>query len=182
VISRVLTIGGPPGSGKSTAGRLVAEKLGLDYRAAGNVFRAEAERRGLSVEAFGHYALAHPEVDRELDRAMQRAAHPGVLLDGRIQGPLCRRHGIPVYAIIVTAREEERVRRVAERDHQTLAEAAARVKEREASERERYHRFYGIDLEREVADLTVDSSDRPPPDVTATIVGFIRSHKGGGGP
>jgi len=178
VISRVVTIGGPPGSGKSTAGRLVADRLGLDYRAAGQVFRAEAERRGLSVEAFGHYALAHPEVDRELDRAMQRAARPGTLLDGRIQGPLCRRHGIPVYTIVVTAREDERVRRVAQRDHQALAEATARVREREASERERYRRFYGIDLDREAADLTIDSSDRPPPDVAAAIVDFVRAHEG----
>ena len=182
MISRVVTLGGPPGSGKSTAGRLVAERLGLEYRAAGNVFRAEAERRHMTVEAFGHYALGHPEVDRELDRAMQRAARPGTLLDGRIQGPLCRRHGIPVYAIVVTAREEERVRRVAQRDHQSPEEAQRRVREREESERERYRRFYGIDLDREVPDLAVDSTDRPPHDVAEAIVAFLLAHEGGRSP
>ena len=182
MISRVVTIGGPPGSGKSTTARLVAESLGLELHAAGSVFRAEAARRGLSVEEFGHYARAHPEVDRELDRAMQVLARPGVLLEGRIQGALCRRAGTPVHSVVVTAQEEVRVRRVAQRDHQAIAEATARVREREASERDRYLRFYGVDLEREPADLTVDSSDRPPPDVAGAVVEFVRGRERGSGP
>ena len=182
MISRAVALGGPPGSGKSTAGRLVADALGLELRAAGSVFRAEAERRGLSLEAFGHYAFEHPEVDRELDRTMQAAARPGVLLEGRIQGPLCRRAGTPVYSVVVTAREDERIRRVAARDHQSIPEATARVREREASERSRYERFYAIDLDREVPDLTVDSTERPPDEVARAIVEFVRSRERRGGP
>jgi len=169
----VVAIGGPPGSGKSTAGRLVAERLGLEYRSAGEQFRAEAARRGMDVEEFGRYAEAHPEIDRDLDRAMQAIARPGRLLDGRIQGVLCRRNGIPVRYVVVTADEPERVRRVAVRDGQSVAEATERTRAREASERERYRNFYAIDLDREAADLTVDSTHRPPPDVAAEIVSFL---------
>jgi CMP/dCMP kinase len=183
VISRVVTIGGPPGSGKSTTARLVAAELGLELHAAGSVFRAEAARRGLSVEEFGHYALLHPEVDRELDRTMQALARPGALLEGRIQGALCRRAGIPVYTVAVTAREEVRARRVAQRDHQSVDEATARVREREASERNRYLRFYGIDLDRDPPDLSVDSSDRPPIEVAGAVTAFLRAHdRAGSGP
>jgi CMP/dCMP kinase len=173
VIDRVVAIGGPPGSGKSTAGRLAAERLGLEYRSAGAEFRAEAARRGMDVEAFGRYAEAHPEVDRDLDRAMQEIARPGCLLDGRIQGVLCRRNGIPVRYVVVTAEEAERVRRVAGRDGQSIAEATERVRAREASEHRRYLRYYGIDLDREPADLTIDSTHRPAPDVAAAIVAFL---------
>ena len=174
MIGWVVAIGGPPGSGKSTAGRRVAKELGLEYRSAGDEFRAEAARRGLDLEAFGRYAEAHPEVDRTLDRAMQELARPGRLLDGRIQGALCRRNGIPVRAIVVTAEADERIRRVAARDGQSIAEAAEQVRAREASERTRYQRFYGIDVDREPADLTVDSTDRPPAEVAARIVEFVR--------
>jgi CMP/dCMP kinase len=173
VIDRVVALGGPPGSGKSTAGRLVAARLELAYTSAGDVFRAEAARRELTVEAFGRYAEAHPEVDRELDRAMQALARPGQLLDGRIQGVLCRRAGIPVACVVVTADRDERTRRVARRDRQSEAEAADRIQQRESSERARYAAIYGIDLDREACDLTVDSTRLPPERVADAIVAFL---------
>ncbi len=175
MIRSVVTIGGPPGSGKSTAGRLVAERLGLEFRSAGELFREEAKRRGLTVEAFGEYAREHPEVDRELDRTMQGLAIAGRLLEGRIQGALCRRAGVPVHYVIVTASEEERVRRVAGRDHQTLSEARRLVRAREAVEQERYRHYYDLDLDGEVPDLLVDSTDIPPDRVAEKIVTFVRA-------
>jgi CMP/dCMP kinase len=175
VISRVVTVGGPPGSGKSTAGRRVAEALRLEYRSAGDVFRAEAARHGLDLEAFGRYAEAHAEIDRALDDAMQRLARPGRLLDGRVQGALCRRRGVPVYDVLVTADEAERIRRVAARDHESVAEAAAHVRDRERSERARYRALYGIDLDAPTPDLTVDTSATPPDGVVRAVLDFLRA-------
>jgi len=181
VIRAVVTVGGPPGSGKSTAGRLVARALDLEFRSAGDLFRAEARRRNLDLAEFGRFAATHPEVDRELDRTMQALASPGHLLDGRVQGPLCRRAGVPVYDIVVTAREEVRVQRVAARDGQPVDLARSLVREREASERDRYRRYYGIDLATEIPGVTVDSSDRPPIGVADAILAFIREREATGG-
>lgn len=175
MIGRAVAIGGPPGSGKSTAGRRVGEALGLQYRSAGEVFRAEAAERKMDVEAFGQYAEAHPEVDRKLDEQMQSLARPGVLLDGRIQGVLCRRHGIPVYSIVVTAAEDERARRVAARDGQPFEEALERIRGRAESERRRYRALYGIEVDAEPGDLTVDSTATPAPQVAEEIVRFLRT-------
>ncbi|HLM91595.1 MAG TPA: cytidylate kinase family protein [Thermoplasmata archaeon] len=179
MIDRVVAIGGPPGSGKSTAGRLAAAALGLEYRSAGDVFRAEAKVRGLDLETFGRYAEAHPEVDRELDQTMQALARPGRLLDGRIQSALCRRGGRPVYAIVVTAEEEERARRVAQRDGQSLPDALRQIRERTDSERKRYRRIYDLDPEAEPADLTVDSTRVAAVDVADRIVRFLRTRPPG---
>ena len=173
MIGRVVAIGGPPGSGKSTAGRRVVTALGLEYRSAGDVFRSGAAARGMDVEAFGQFAEAHPEVDRDLDEQMQALARPGVLLDGRIQGTLCRRHGIPVAAVVVTATEEERARRVAARDGQSVDEARRRIRARAEGERRRYRALYGFDVEAETADLTIDSTALPPERVAAEIVAFL---------
>ncbi len=177
MIRRVVTVGGPPGSGKSTAGRRVADRLSLEYRSAGEIFRAEGTRQGMTVEEFNRYAESHPEVDQELDRAMQALATPGRLLDGRIQGVLCQRNGIPVHAVVVTASEGERARRLAFRDGQSVAEARALLREREESERRRYRRDYGIDLEREKGDFTVDSTSRGPEAVTDAIVTYLETRE-----
>ncbi|HXY46617.1 MAG TPA: cytidylate kinase family protein [Thermoplasmata archaeon] len=182
MIRRVVAVGGPPGSGKSTAGHLVAEALGLEFRSAGEEFRRQGRERGMDVEAFGRYAESHPEVDRELDRAMQALATPGRLIEARLAGPLCRRNGIPVHSVIVTASEEERTRRVARRDGQTVEEARERIRAREASERGRYLRLYGIDIDREIPDLSVDSTMPPPKEVAAVIIAFLRSHTPGPDP
>jgi CMP/dCMP kinase len=182
VIGRVVALGGPPGSGKSTAGRRVVEALGLEYRSAGDVFRAEAATRGMDVEAFGVYAEAHPEVDRTLDEQMQSLARPGVLLDGRIQGVLCRRRRIPVWSIVVTAAEDERARRVAARDGQPFAEALTRIRERAEGERRRYRVLYGIEVDAERGDLTVDSTTVPADRVAEEIVQFLRARTAGAGP
>ncbi|MFZ0699213.1 MAG: cytidylate kinase family protein [Thermoplasmata archaeon] len=175
----VVCIGGPPGSGKSTAGRKVAERFGLEYRSAGQVFRAEAAGRGLDLEAFGRYAETHPEIDRALDRAMQALAQPGRVLDGRIQGPLCRRHGIPAVSIVITARPEVRAARVAERDSEPLEHAITEIADREASEHRRYRTLYAIDLDTEPTDLTVDSSERSPNEVVEEIARFLERRRKG---
>jgi CMP/dCMP kinase len=179
VIGRVVALGGPPGSGKSTAGRRVADALGLEYCSAGDEFRKEATAHGMDLEAFGHFAEAHPEVDRGLDERMQARARPGVVLDGRIQAALCRRQGRAVYAIVVTADEAVRARRVAARDGQPVEEALRRIRERSESERLRYAKFYGLDPEGEPADLVVDSTRLPAEGVAQAITDFLTSRSRG---
>ena len=179
MIDRVVAIGGPPGSGKSTAGRGVARALGLEYTSAGEIFRAEAAGRGLDLDAFGRYAEAHPEVDRALDERMQALARPGHLLEGRIQGPLCRRRGVPVAYVVVTAEPDERARRIAGRDGRSFELARSEIRRREASERARYTAIYGIDLDRDTADQTIDSTHRPAERVIAMIVEFLSPGAGG---
>ena len=179
MIDRVVTITGPPGSGKSTAGRAVAGRLGLEYRSAGDLFRAEAQARGLSLDAFGRLAQSDETIDRALDARMLALAAPGRILDGRVSGALCRSRGILCHYLVVTARPEVRYARLAARDRLPLAEATRETDRREESERDRYLRYYGIDLAREVADLTVDASDLSPEAVVDRLVDFLGSRSPG---
>ena len=143
------------------------------------MFRAEAVSQGMSLAVFGRYAEAHPEVDRELDRRMQALAAPGRILEGRLQGPLCRRAATPVHSIVVDASEAQRARRIATRDGVALDAALAAMRVREASERTRYLAFYGIDLAHEPSDLTVDSTRQDAPTVARAIVEYLNRVDGG---
>ena len=74
----IITIDGPAGAGKSTVGRAVARRLGLEYLDTGAMYRAvtlAALRRGISVND----AAAVAEVARRLDLSVDDSA---VVLDG----------------------------------------------------------------------------------------------------
>jgi cytidylate kinase len=176
VIDRVVTITGPPGSGKSTAGQLLATRLGLEFRSAGGLFREEAKRHRMDVDDFSRYAEAHEEVDRSLDDRMAEQARPGRVLEGRLVGAFCRRRGTPCFYLVVTAEAEERYKRLATRDGLSLEEATRRTRAREESERERYLRYYGIDLDRETPDLTVDTTSTGAAAVADRLAGFVSAH------
>jgi cytidylate kinase len=175
----LVALGGPPGSGKTTAARLLAPRLGLEYTSVGELFRAEATRHGMDLAAFSRYAEEHPEVDRELDRSWLSRARPGQLLEGRLVGPLCRRGRLPAIFLAVTAREEVRAQRLARRDGTDPASARVEMRRREASERDRYRRFYGIDLDAETPDFSVDSSETAPEAVADALAAFVerRTHR-----
>ncbi|MGC2034147.1 MAG: AAA family ATPase [Thermoplasmata archaeon] len=170
----LVTLTGPPGSGKTTAGRGAAERLGLEFVSAGELFRAEAARRGVDLATFSRMAEEDEGIDRALDQEMLSRARPGRLLEGRITGALCRRARIPSIDLVVTAREEVRVERVARRDSLDLAAARSATQAREGSERRRYLRIYGIDLDHERTDHMIDSSELSPPQVVEEIVDFVR--------
>ncbi|MBP9668672.1 MAG: nucleoside monophosphate kinase [Candidatus Pacebacteria bacterium] len=64
-----ITLGGPPGAGKGTVGRLLAAHYGYEFISGGDLFRKAAAARGMTMEAFDAYMKEHPEarVDHEID-------------------------------------------------------------------------------------------------------------------
>ncbi len=156
---RTITIGGPPGSGKSTLAKALAKILKREYTSAGDVFRAEAARRKLTLAQFGALAEKDERIDLALDEQMVGLAGPAHLLDGRIIGELLVRRRIPAYRILVVADEKVRAQRITGRDGGIYEEVLEAMHVREASETHRYLKYYGIDLGSQGKDLEIDSSN-----------------------
>ncbi|MCI4345009.1 MAG: (d)CMP kinase [Thermoplasmata archaeon] len=175
----LLALGGPPGSGKSTAAKGVAEALHLTVHSAGDLFRGMAAERHMSLVEFSWYAQEHPEVDLEIDEKMAGLAEPGRVLEGRLVGEFLRRRGTSALWVDVTASEPVRAERIARRDHLTVAEALERTRAREKSERVRYAKLYGIDLDSVHPDLLIDSSELGPGEVVDRILAFARRPRAG---
>lgn len=168
----IVTVGGEIGAGKSTVARALACQLGLRYLSAGEVFRDEARRRGLSLEALGRLAEEDPTIDRELDAMQVEAARGGdILIDSRLSGWLIDGD----LRIWLRAPLDVRARRVAARDGLPYEEALREVETREACERRRYRDIYQIDL----ADLSryhvvLDTSRWGADDIVAALVHLAR--------
>src|SRR6056297_1121106 len=90
----LLTVSGPPGSGKSTNAAALADRFGLDHISGGDIFRALAAERGLSPVEFNELAEEDEQIDRDLDRRLRDIAleRDDVLLESRLAGWLAADH------------------------------------------------------------------------------------------
>ncbi|MDD1746593.1 MAG: AAA family ATPase [Methanomassiliicoccales archaeon] len=168
-----VTISGPPGSGKTTVCKLLAERLGSDYIISGSVFRSMAQRLDLSLAEFGQLARRDPKYDQMIDEDMVRQAmeREDVVLEGRLAAYNLARRGIPAFKVYLDAPPRVRAVRIVEREHGDVERALEEMLEREECEAERYRSWYGIDLkDMSVYDLVVDTSDLLPEEVVDLIV------------
>ena len=141
-----IAVSGPPGSGKTTLAKKLAEHFNYRYVCGGDIFRREAARLKMTLEEFSTYVEEHPDVDIKLDNYLvEEAKGLKVVVDSRLSGWLMKKNGIKGFKIYVDASPEERARRIQKRDGGKLEEIMEKMLDRENSEIKRYKMLYGAD-------------------------------------
>ena len=173
----IVSVSGPPGSGKTTLAELLARKKGWRMISTGLVFRQMAKERGMTLAEFGEYACEHHEIDRELDERIMseveriRKSGDSVVVEGRLSGHMLNSRNIPSFKVWVDAPLEVRAERISGREKKDVDVVRAEIEERERVERERYREIYNIDLyDKSIYDLVLDSSDRSPQELLEEIL------------
>jgi len=167
----IITIGGPPGSGKSTTAVHLSDRLGIRAVCAGRIFRGMARERGMSLAEFGRLAEEQWEIDREFDERLLAEAYGDVILEARLSGPLLALRHVDAFRVYIVAKPEIRAARIGAREHEDPALALKEMQERECSEARRYRDIHGVDIwDTSIYDLTIDSSDMTPEEVVDRIV------------
>ena len=173
----LITISGPPGSGTTTASRLVADALDLDRVPGGEVFRAMAVEHDMSLAEFGLHAAGHPEIDVELDRRLLERARAGeCVIESRLAGWIVTNDGLAAVRCWIDCSEETRAIRVSEREGIGVDQALADNRARARLEHTRYLTTYGIDLDdRSIYDLELSSDELAPEDLAGRITAAARA-------
>ncbi|MEW5936352.1 MAG: (d)CMP kinase [Candidatus Thermoplasmatota archaeon] len=167
----IITISGPPGSGKSTIGRMLAERLGWDYISVGEIFRQMATDRGMSLAEFSTLAERKHSIDLDLDRRVVDAVQNSMVVEGRLAAHMLTRHRIPALKVWIDADTEERAMRVARREYASPEAVLGEIEARESSERRRYKEIYGIDAQdTAIYDIVIDSTHLNPSEILKMIM------------
>jgi cytidylate kinase len=175
----LITISGLHGTGKSTIGKSLAEKLDLDYYSTGDAFRSLASEKNMSLEEFSKYVEKNPKVDKELDQKILEIASKkkDVVIDSLLSGYLLRDNAD--CTILLEAPLETRIRRMMDRDEENYQEKLKETKQREESEISRFKELYGIDitnedLKEETFDIIVNTKNLSIEEVVNTIIGKLQ--------
>ena len=148
VVSMVnVTVSGHPGSGTSTLVRGLMDRFGWTSLNGGDVFREEAKRRGMSLGDFGELCKNELDVDRSLDellRQRMQGSDAANIVESRLAGWWAYRLELPCLRIWLDVSDEERARRVSEREGLALEDALEANRARAAVDGERFMLLYDL--------------------------------------
>ena len=143
----LITVSGPPGSGKSTNAAGLAEALDLDHVSGGDIFREMAAEHDMTPVEFNEHAEQDDSIDRDLDRRLYEIAstRDGLVLESRLAGWLAGDHADLRFWF--DAPVDVRSERIADREGKPVERALEETQRREASEKKRYMEYYAIDID-----------------------------------
>ncbi len=142
-----VTVSGHPGSGTSTLVRGLMDRFDWTSLNGGDVFREEAKRRGMSLGDFGELCKNELDVDRSLDellRQRMQGSDAANVVESRLAGWWAYRLGLPCLRIWLDVSDEERARRVSEREGLAFEDALEANRARAAVDGERFMLLYDL--------------------------------------
>jgi cytidylate kinase len=143
-----VTISGHPGSGTSTLVEGLCNHFGWSSLNGGQLFRDEANNRGLSLADFGALCAEDDSVDRHLDEVLKQKMleeNGPEVMESRLCGWWAYNLDINCIRLWINVSDEERASRVVNREGGELSQAIEANQKRSAIDRVRYQELYGLD-------------------------------------
>jgi cytidylate kinase/H/ACA ribonucleoprotein complex subunit 4 len=172
----IITIGGPPGSGKTTVARMLSKELGKEVVVIGEIFRSLAKERGYTLVEFGEIASKDHNIDMEIDKKTVEIAKNGdFILEGRLAGIMLQKSEIPSFKVWLDADIDTRAGRIVKREGGNLEEIKNRILEREQCEKKRYKDIYEVNLDdKNIYDLVIETSNISAEEVVKLILDELK--------
>ncbi len=174
-MSCIITITGALGSGKSTIAGILCEKLGFERYSTGQAQRKIAEKYGITTLELNKRAEQDKSIDDEIDGVFKSLEETGksYVIDSRMAWhfiPSSFKVKLEIDPLVAAERVTKDSSRTNE-DHATLEETLANLKNRRASEVERFKKYYKVDIEdRKNFDLVLDTSSQTPEELAQIIM------------
>jgi cytidylate kinase len=158
-----ISITGDLGSGKSSVGKALSNKLDIEFLSSGEVFRKIAEKRNMTVLELNEMAKSVNWIDDEIDGALQELStkDDDMIIDSRLAWYFVS-DSFKVYIKVDAVTAAERIlnaNRGNVENYKCIEEAVNDIKMRSLVEIERYKEKYNVDLcDNSNYDLIIDST------------------------
>lgn len=186
----LLTLSGLPKSGTSSVADHITQQFDVAHVNGGDVFRALAAQRDMSLSEFSKHVNNNPHIDEEIDTGLERIADafvsdtrtvpdlpslsidwdaPTLILESRLAGWLTT--DVADLNVWLHAPQHIRIdRALAEHDTDNADEVRDQLIEREHDEAMRYDKQYDIDIyDRDPYDLCINTADQSIHDTVTRI-------------
>lgn len=173
-----ITLFGLAGTGKTSAGKLVAEKLGYEFQSSGNMFRRLASEKNITLGELEELSRLDSQYDIALDKKVEEygKTHDNFIFESRLAW-----YFIPdSFKIYFECEFEERISRVAFREQKPLEQVRKETQEREHAIGERYEKYYGIKdvTNKDNFDLIIDTKAHNLEEVVRLILETLKTKLG----
>lgn len=174
-----ITIGGVPGAGKSTVGKIIAEKLGYNFYSIGRLRRELAEKRGLTIDQFNSLPENTDEAVDEIQKKLGREGD-NFVNEGRLAFYFMP-NSLKLYFYCdmnVAASRIFNDQRSTERSYATIEEVVLDLQARMKNDTERYARHYGVNCyDPSKFDYIIDTTNKSIEDVVNEVLEIIKARK-----
>jgi len=178
----IITISGVPGSGKTSVGTILAQKLGYNFYSVGGLRGKMAEDRGISIDELNKIGETDHTTDTSVDDYQRELGikEDNFVIEGRLSW-----HFIPrSFKIFLDCDPREAARRIFEGQHAatgkerddekvyaSIEETQQVIEDRVASDLRRYQKYYNLDYRLPSNfDLVFDTTEMAGPEQTAEAI------------
>lgn len=183
--SEIITLGGLPGSGKSTVARILIEKLGYQYFATGSFARQLAVSMGLTLEQFNEKVASDKSIDELIDKEQVRLGHEEkqYVIDAHLGFHFAPRS----FKVLLTVpleisamriwKDKNADLRIATGDTaDTIEEVTTKTASRIQNHEQRYLKHYNVNVYApENYDLVIDTSELDPETVAESVIASYKT-------
>ena len=179
----IITISGLPGSGKTTVGKLLAEKLGFKFYSIGDLRGKMAMEQGLTIDELNELGMKEDWTDKEVDEYQKKLGmkEDNFVIESRL-GFYFIPHSFKVFLKVNLKTGAERIFRDPRPDEKkkgSVEEEIEGIKKRMESDKSRYKKYYGITdfTDERHFDLVIDTTNLTPEEVVERIIEEIQKRK-----
>ena len=166
---RSIAISGPIASGSTTTAKLLAKKLKIPYKVAGDFFRQYMQKHNIPLP---QKEKVPDDIERKVDSELTDliASEKPIIIDGLYIAYFAS--NMPhVLKVLLTCDEKVRINRALTRTH-THKETAQDVKRRDQAHDAKFRKLYADEdfLDPKFFDLVIDTTDTKPEEVVEKIL------------
>lgn len=176
-IKERIVLSGLAGTGKTTVGKLLAEKLKYEFISVGDYSRKSADNYDLDINEFQQKCKKEPELDKQIDKNFQEQCNnrEKLVIDYRLGFKFIKNS----FYVLLSVSDEIAIQRIKNSNRPNEKIDSESISNRNNEMKNRFMSLYGVDFTDEnFYDLIINTDSKSPETIADEIIKeFIKCSK-----